>query len=272
MALGLFILGGVNMSNTITFKDVSWVRKGKTILKDINFEVKEDEHWAILGLNGSGKTSTLNIITGYNFPTTGSVNVLGTQFGKGSILEMRKKIGFVSSSLNQFITTFNQQYIEGVILSGKFGSIGVYEDVSEEDEAYAHKLMDQMGLGHLKGSPFRNLSQGESRKTLIARALMAKPELMILDEPCSGLDILAREDVLDMMEVIADTDCQILYVTHYPEEITDVITHAMLIRGGEIIAQGPKKEVLTAENFEKTYDVPVSLRWEHGRPWITVER
>lgn len=260
------------MEKIIQFQQVTWRRNSREILKDINWEVKEGEHWCILGLNGSGKTSLLNIVTGYNYPTSGKVSVLGNVFGKTNIPELRKRIGFVSSSLDQFSQNLHKEITENIVVSGKFASIGLYEEVSEEDWAQADQLLESLRLSHLKGKSYRSLSQGEQQKVLIARALMSKPEILILDEPCTGLDVLAREEVLQWINDVNERDCHLLYVTHHIEEIVDVISHVLLICDGEIVAGGPKKEVLTDERLSETYKIPVTVRWEDNRPWLTVPK
>ena len=257
----------------VQLKNVKWQRQGQEILKGINWQVKPGEQWAMLGLNGSGKTSILNIITGYNFPTSGSVQVLDTTFGQASIPKLREKIGYVSTALERFGSTFNKQPVKNIILSGKFSSIGLYstQEIAEEDHALAAQIMNNLGIDHLKGQVYRTLSQGEKRRTLIGRALMAQPKLLILDEPSAGLDILAREEVLEIMNSITQLDCHLIYVTHYIEEITPVITHVLLIRDGEIVKAGLKDQVLTDALLTKTFKIPVNVRWENERPWITIE-
>lgn len=170
--------------------------------EEINWEVKTNEHWAILGLNGSGKTSLLNIVTGYHFSTTGKVTVLGNEFGKTNLPNLRKKIGYVSSSLEKFSQLLEQETVEEVVVSGKFASFGIYEEVTDEDWEKAGSLLTALRLDYLNGKTFNKLSQGEKRRVLIARALMCDPEILILDEPCTGLDVFSREEVLGLMDDI----------------------------------------------------------------------
>src|SRR5699024_7742805 len=174
---------GYVMDKVITFKNVSWRRKEQEILSDISWKVKKNEHWCILGLNGSGKTSLLNIITGYNFPTTGDVSVLGNQFGKTNLPELRKRIGYVSSSLEKFAHILERETVEEVVVSGKFDFFSLYEEVSNEDWEKAELLLSTLRLAYLGGKVFNTLSQGEKRRVLIARALMSNPQNLIFDEP-----------------------------------------------------------------------------------------
>ncbi|MCG1010877.1 ABC transporter ATP-binding protein [Salinicoccus sp. ID82-1] len=260
------------MEKIIKLENILWKRDGEEILKDISWEVNRGENWAILGLNGSGKTSLLNIITGYNYPTAGSATVLGTEFGKASLPEMRKKIGFVSNALGRFQQTMNRETVENIILSGKFASFGIYQEITPEDAERAASILKDLRLEYISEKRYAVLSQGEQRRVLLGRALMNEPELLILDEPCAGLDVLAREDVLSMTESVARDTLPLLYVTHHIEEITDAISHVLLIRDGEIISQGPKQEVLTTENLSTVYKIPVRMHWEAERPWMSVER
>ena len=262
------------MSKLISLKQVSWTRQGHHILEDINWEVNAGEHWAVLGLNGSGKTSILNIVTGYHFPTSGQVQVLDTTFGEASIPKMRERIGFMSSSLEKFGSTFNKQAVKNIILSGKFSSIGVYSNqvISKEDHDRADEILSRLRIAYLREQPYRDLSQGEKRRVLIGRALMNQPDLLIMDEPCSGLDLLSREEVLDIMDAITTDQCHLVYVTHYIEEITDIITHVLLVKDGKIVGKGKKEDLLTDEWLSETYKIPVRVRWENDRPWITIDR
>lgn len=263
------------MDKTIlTLDQVTWRRQGKEILHSINWQVQAGEQWAMLGLNGSGKTSILNIITGYSYPTSGAVKVLDTKFGEASLPKLREEIGYVSSALDRFGSTFNKQNVKQIILSGKFSSVGLYSNqvITEADRAFAGEILNQLGIAYLSDQLYATLSQGERRRVLIGRALMNRPRLLILDEPCAGLDILAREELLNMMDSIVGLDCHLIYVTHYIEEITPAITHVLLIRDGQIIEAGPKHEVLTAENLSETFKLQLKLSWDDDRPWVSVGR
>ncbi|MBM4762806.1 ABC transporter ATP-binding protein [Bacillus sp. B15-48] len=262
-----------NQDTVLSLQDVGWKRSEKNILKNVSWDVQAGEHWALLGLNGSGKTSILKMITGYQWPNSGQVSVLGNLFGKTNIPELRKSIGWVSSSLDDHFRTHSSDTALEVVLSGKFASIGLYEETTEEDVQQAMQLLNQFRIKHLADQLITFLSQGEKRKVMIARALMSSPRLLILDEPCNGLDIFSKEELLTSInEMIGKRGGPtLLYVTHHIEEIVPAITHALLIRSGEIIAKGDKSSTLTETLLEKTFRVPVSLDWEGGRPWIRIK-
>lgn len=259
------------MQKVLSLHNITWRRNGETILKDISFEINEGEQWAVLGLNGAGKTSILDIIMGYNYPTGGSAEVIGTEFGKASLPEMRKRIGFVSSSLDKFLQTLNRETGLNIVLSGKFSSFGIYQDIDRMSREKAAGILKELNLQHLSDRTYNTFSQGERRRILIGRALMGEPELLILDEPCSGLDIRAREDVLKIVNRISLEERHLLYVTHHIEELTSAITHVLLIKDGRIVAAGPKKEVLTGELLSDTYKTPVKVYFENERPWLVID-
>ncbi|WLV24025.1 ABC transporter ATP-binding protein [Aciduricibacillus chroicocephali] len=259
------------MEPIIKLKNVKWQREGKKILDDVNWEVNSKEHWAILGLNGSGKTTLLNMINGYIWPSEGEMEVLGCTFGKTDIRELRKRIGWVSSSLSARIqgTTDTQD----VVVSGKFASVGLYDMPTERDFEKAFALMERIGVRHLIGRSYETCSQGEQQKLLIARGLMADPELLILDEPTNGLDFLSREELMKTINELARSEKAptIILVTHHIEEILPVFSHTLLLRGGEVYAQGANEDVLKEESLSDFFNYPVSVEWQEGRAWLKVK-
>lgn len=259
------------MEKVLSLNNIIWRRNGETILNDVSFEVNEGEQWAVLGLNGAGKTSVLDIIMGYNYPTDGSARVVGTEFGKASLPEMRKKIGFVSSSLDKFYQTLNRETGLNIVLSGKFSSFGLYQSIDTASKRKAEDILKKLNLSYLSDRTYNTFSEGERRRILIGRALMGEPELLILDEPCSGLDIRAREDVLKIVNGIPREKRHLLYVTHHIEELTSAITHVLLVKDGGIVAAGPKKEVLTGKLLSDTYKTPVKVHFENERPWLVID-
>lgn len=208
------------MKEILSYKNVSFRRDGREILKNINWEIKKGENWALLGLNGSGKSTLLSMIPAYTFATSGEVSVFEKKFGTCIWAEVKEKVGFVSSSLNTFSDSLNNQTLNNIVLSGKYNSIGIYQEITQKDREKANNIIKDFKLSHLKLNKYITLSQGEQRKTLLARAFMNEPSLLILDEPCSGLDIRAREIFLKTLEE-SKSDIPFIYVTHQIEEIID---------------------------------------------------
>jgi iron complex transport system ATP-binding protein len=241
------------------------------ILQNINWSVRPGENWAIIGLNGSGKTSLLNMITGYSFPSKGEVEVLGQRFGACDLRELRKSIGWVSSSLQENLHV-DDTAIE-IVLSGKFASIGLYDKVSNRDVVRAAELLMQFGCAGFVKRRYSTLSQGEKQKILLARSLMSSPKLLILDEPCTGLDIFARESFLSSIEQIGNNENAptLLYVSHHIGEILPTFTYTLLLRDGMVHSSGKTKGILTESNLIDFFQQPVELAWVDDRPQIKVK-
>lgn len=256
----------------IRIDNVSVYRNGKNILKEVSWNVKKGEHWSILGLNGSGKTSLLNVVNGYLFPSSGHVEVLGQVFGKTYIPNLRKEIGLVSSSLQQQISPFDS--VLSIILSGKFASIGLYEAVEQKDVDQARNYMNMLKIEQLEDCSYDILSQGERQRVLIARALMANPKILILDEPCNGLDIIAREELLQFIEKVASqADAPtLIYVTHYVEEILPCFTKTLLLKEGQTFLQGETKELLTEPILSEFFERPIGVQFEQDRTWVAIKK
>lgn len=258
------------MDHVIELQNVSWTRESTTVLHKIDWTVRKGEHWAIFGLNGSGKTTILNMINGYIWPSRGKVSVLGHPFGTVDLRELRKSIGWVSSSLQERIRPIEKS--QHVVVSGLHASIGLYEKPTEEHLSQAYRLMEEFGCGHLLDRMYQTCSQGEKQKLLIARALMAAPELLILDEACNGLDFMSREALLtSISKLAADSNAPtILYVTHHVEEILPSFTHTLLIRKGHVFASGLTADVLNRDQLTRFFETPVDITWKNDRPWLAL--
>ncbi|EAC8503459.1 TPA: ABC transporter ATP-binding protein [Listeria monocytogenes] len=241
------------------FENVYLKRDNKMILSDINWVVNEKENWAILGLNGSGKTTLLQLLNGYLWPSSGRLQVLGHIFGQTSLPELRKSIGWVSNALDHQLKDY--ELSEQIVLSGKFASIGIYAKVTADELALAKKWLIDCGGISLIGKPYKILSQGERQIVLIARALMASPKLLILDEPCNGLDLFAKERLLERIKKIAELpeSPTMLFVTHHTEEILPCFDNIILLRDGEITHHGKTENLLTEEVLQDFYQKPVEL-------------
>jgi iron complex transport system ATP-binding protein len=223
------------------------------------------EHWVILGANGSGKTSLLSALTGYVSPTSGVIRVLGDTFGASDWRELRKRVGLVSSSVRQMMADAEPALT--TVISGKYAMIDYWGKVSAPDRAEGERILDQVNAAHLAKRPWLVLSQGERQRVLIGRALMARPQLLILDEPCAGLDPVAREHFLAFIQKLAESPDSpaLLLVTHHVEEIVPAMTHALLLRTGAVVSAGEKQSTLTSANLTRTFDAPLRLTKRDSR-------
>lgn len=242
-----------------TFENVTFIRDKKKLLSDISWSIDSKEHWAILGLNGAGKTLLLQLITGYLWPSSGKLAVLDQVFGQASIPDLQRRIGWISTALQYKIPDFEKA--EFIVLSGKFASIGIYQNYSKEDLQQATDLLTQIGGKSFIGKRYAVLSQGERQLVLITRALMADPELLILDEPCNGLDLFAREKLLNQIQQITKLKNHptLLYVTHHTEEILPCFQHLMLLKQGMIFAKGTQQELFTEKQLTAFYGEPIQF-------------
>ena len=250
----------------VKLEGVTLVRDGITLLDGVDWAVAPGEHWVVLGPNGSGKTTLLQVVAGYEQPTRGRVRVLGAVFGEVDLRGLRRAIGWVSPALAGRLHP--RDSAEDVVVSGLFASIGLFfETPVAADRSRAAELLEIMGCAHLAGRPFGVLSQGEQQRVLLARALMADPRLLVLDEPTAGLDMAAREDFLAALGVLTEaaTGPTVLFVTHHLEEVAPGMTHALLLSGGRVVARGPKAAVLVDDLVSTTMGVGVEVFSRSGR-------
>jgi iron complex transport system ATP-binding protein len=249
----------------ITLDNITVNRSGTPILEHVSFTAGPGEHWALLGPNGSGKTTILNIITGYIWPSKGTVTVLGDRYGRVDLREKRRQIGLVSSSLYERLP-MNETFLD-VVLSGRFASLGTYDESDAGDRGRAGEIAAFLGREHISDRPWRVLSFGERQSALIGRALMAAPSILILDEPFEGLDLPTREHLIDRIDTLmADPGGPtVLFVTHRIEELPPGITHAALMRGGMMQYHGPAGEVLTSAAMTDTFGIPIEVLRRNGR-------
>ena len=243
----------------INLKNVNLTRNKKEILKDITWKVNPSENWVILGLNGSGKSSLLKLILAEEWKTSGEITVLNTQFGSGEIPKLRKRISVVGS----FIAERFQPNIkaENLVYTGKFNSSMLYKPYTDQELDEARQLLRQMGAKSLISRNYASLSQGEKQVLLIARSLILKPELLILDEATNGLDLFAKEKLLKQLQQINQlkTAPTLIYISHHPDEITDIFTHLLLLREGKVIQSGKKENLLNEKILTDFYQEKVEV-------------
>jgi iron complex transport system ATP-binding protein len=245
-------------------------RGSVTILDNVNWRVERGQHWAILGANGSGKTSLLSALTGYLMPTAGEIVLLGKQYGKTDWRELRKKIGIVSSSVRQMMA--DEEPALETVVSGKFAMIDFWGRMSGTDKNQGLKILRQIECPHLANREWRVLSQGERQRILIGRALMTKPRVLILDEPCAGLDPAAREHFLQFLQRLGASRNApaLILVTHHVEEIMPVFSRALVLKGGKVLASGEKLEALTTKNLSVAFGTKLKLSFKSGRFGMSV--
>ncbi len=246
--------------------NVNVVRDGSYLLRNVSWEVRPGQRWVVLGPNGAGKTTLLQVASGRLFPTSGAVDLFGHRLGTVNLLELRYRVGVVSPALVETPPP-DERVLDAVVTAG-WSVLGrgdePYDDV---DLARAAGLLAQFGCRELRDRRFGTLSEGERKRVLIARSLMSDPELLLLDEPASGLDLGAREALLRRLtRFAADPAAPVsVLVSHHVEEIPVGITHALLVRGGQVRAAGPAAEVLTAPRLSDCFGIPLDVSVAAGR-------
>jgi iron complex transport system ATP-binding protein len=264
----------------IRLSDVS-LRRGDTwILRDINWTVPRGACAAILGPNGSGKSTLTRILACHYWPTEGESSILGSTFGDASLIELRKSIRLVQPAGPYDIDA--ELTARQVVLTGFFGTLGLYDQADAAMEAEAERLLQQVGLSHVADHVYATLSNGERVRNLIARALVREPRLLLLDEPTSGLDLLAREQVLATVQALFEPDGNVgaggerrppptvVFITHHVEELPPATAHVLLLDRGRAAATGTPDEVLRADTLSRVYGCPVEVRAEGGRRYVQV--
>lgn len=246
------------------------IRDGTSILRDVAWRVEPGQHWVILGANGSGKTSLLAALTGYLMPTAGEIVALGERYGESDWRELRTHIGLVSSSVRQLMADTEPALF--TVAGGKYAMIDFWGDPSRADQRAARKLLEQVEAGYLADRVWGVLSQGERQRVLIARALMSRPRLLILDEPCAGLDPVAREHFLQFIDRLARQAGApaLVLVTHHVEEIMPAFSHALLLAGGRVTASGQRSAVLNSHELTRLFASPVRLGRRRDRLHLEV--
>ncbi len=256
----------------IEVENVTLRRGGRTILHDVCWALEEGQHWALLGANGSGKTTLLKTLTGYEWPTSGHISVLGKRHGECDLRQLRKSIGWVSNVLEHQVP--QQDTALEIVASGFDSSFGLYRELEDRDIARCHETLALVGAEGFESQVFATLSQGEQKRTLIARALVDRPALLILDEPCAGLDPVGRTAFLgDLGDIAASADAPtMLLVTHHIEEIPPWIGHALVLKDGCVAAKGPIGQVLNSETLTAAFShaCKVVSEGEHFR--LSLER
>jgi iron complex transport system ATP-binding protein len=259
------------VSNSIRLAQVGFVRDGRVILDSVDWTVRHDERWVVLGRNGCGKTSLVRICALYEHPSSGTVELLGLRLGRVDIRPLRRRIGFTSPALMDMIRP--QLTPVEIVITAKNGALEPWwHTYDDEDRTRAVGLLERLHIGHTAGRPFSTLSSGERQRVLLARLLMVNRELLIFDEPTAGLDLGGREDLVDDLDRLAldRAGVPMVLVTHHVEEIPPGFTHVLALKGGRVLGAGPIEETLTEDLLSDCFEVPLRLgvrdrRWTAWR-------
>lgn len=260
------MITALDMRDVVVFRWSPALRRRTYLLDELSWRVGAGEQWVMLGPNGAGKSTLMRIAAAVDQPTSGSVSVLGARFGAADLRDLRKRIGFVDSK----VATSLRPRLTGreVVLTGAQGTI--FFDpakVDEQAERRAAEFLALIGMERVADREFGQCSQGERQRLLLARALMADPELLLLDEPGAGLDLPSREGLIRALVSLAETrpDLTTVIVTHHLEEIPPSCTHALLLSRGRTVAQGQVEQTLTSENVSACYELPIAIDHSEGR-------
>jgi iron complex transport system ATP-binding protein len=249
----------------LSLKEVSLVRDERAILDRVTWNVRRQENWVLYGPTGAGKTTLLNLICGYIWPTEGEVRVLRHQFGHVDLSQLRQRIALVSEPLVRMIRA--DLCGAEVLITGARAHLNLFDPPTTAELRHVVEVAVETNTQELLEKPFGAMSTGERQRLLIARALMRRPEILILDEPCAGLDLAGREFVLHTVELVARRPKAptLIFTTHHVEEITELFTHALLLRGGKVLAAGPIRETLTSRHLSALFELPIRVTQRHGR-------
>lgn len=248
----------------LDMQHVTFRRQGKSILDDVTWGIEAGQHWALIGANGSGKTTLLKLLAAYEWASSGTIDVLGKRYGECHVGNHRKHMGWVSATLQRQLR--GHEAAMRIVASGLEASFSWFGEWDDEVESQARAALDTLRIGHLAERTYETLSQGEQKRVQIARALVHTPELMILDEPCEGLDPVSRRMFLkDLAEIAEAGHVQsIVYVTHHIDEVSDWMSHLLVLKAGRILAQGALDTHLNEAVLGEAFGVPCSLTKADG--------
>ena len=249
----------------LDFRNLRVMRGQKVALDDFSLRIAADEHVAILGPNGCGKSTLIKTITRECYPVArdnSSVSILGQD--TWDVFKLRSALGIVSNDM--MLSCTGEACGRDVVLSGFFSSTAIYPNhqVDPSQADLAHATLAQLGISHLADRPVCEMSSGEARRVLIARALVHKPQALLFDEPCNSLDLAAQQNVRQTMSVLARSGTAIILVTHELADIVPEIQRVVLMRSGRVVADGPKEEILQVKRLEDLFGISVEMARRDG--------
>ena len=254
-------------NSIIKVQDIHITRNSIKIINGINWEIEDAQHWAIIGSNGSGKTSLLRAVTGDLWPTTGSIWLFGKQLGFCDLPALKRRVGWVGASIDKWLPPAETAL--NLVVTGIYSTYELYTTPDKVDLERAYSILASLNCSHIADRSFSKLSQGEKQKVRLARSLINNPDLLILDEVCAGLDISSREELLESIENMDVPN--LLYVTHHTEEIPPRITHALMVKDGKVLQQGDKFSVITNKYMSQAFDVDITVDFDqNNRIWSRI--
>jgi iron complex transport system ATP-binding protein len=250
----------------LRFTGVDVVRGEAAVLRGVDWSVAGADRWAVLGPNGSGKTTMLQLASGYLHPTRGSVDILGYRLGRVDVRKLRERIGVVSAAVARMLV--GRVSAQSVVMSARHAALEPWwHSYDAADQTMARELLADAGFEAVADRPFAVLSEGERQQVLLARTLMAEPDLLLFDEPAAGLDVGGRERLVARLGRLADDPLAppLVLVTHHVEEIPRGFTHLLLLRAGAVVAAGPITAVLRADTLSECFGMALTLSCDAGR-------
>ncbi|MEY4985786.1 MAG: hypothetical protein RLZZ359_672 [Actinomycetota bacterium] len=254
------------MSRAIDLNNVTLIRDKKPVINNVDWQVESNQRWVIIGPNGAGKTSLLRIAAAQIHPTSGSAVVLQEKLGEINVFELRTRIGFASSAQAAHIP--NSETVLNAVMTASYAITGRWnEQYDDIDERRARRVLNEWGLSEFADRAFGTLSDGERKRTQIARSVMPDPELLLLDEPVASLDLAAREQTVRIIGEYASSPYApaMIMVTHHLEEIPAGFTHALILVDGQVYAAGEIFSTLTTEKISEAFGVPIEVNHQNGR-------
>lgn len=254
------------MSRVIDFNNVSVIREKRAILNNVDWQVEANQRWVVIGPNGAGKTTLLRVAAAQIHPSQGQAEILGERLGEINVFDLRTRIGFASSALASHIP--NSESVLDAVMTASYAVTGRWNEKYDDiDERRARRVLSEWHLSDFADRAFGTLSDGERKRAQIARAVMPDPELLLLDEPVSSLDLAAREQTLSIISQYAQSPYApaMIMVTHHLEEIPAGFTHALIIRDGQIFAAGEINSTLTSEKISEAFGFELVVTNEGGR-------